>query len=97
MQRDEFEPLISEWLVSILNCEVTTTENRSSVVNKGLELILNCKVTTSFPIQFGELELESILNCGTTSTHFSIFHHSAFVKSVLNDEMKTTTISNLII
>ena len=47
MERDEYEPIIIEWVEEVLNCKVTTSIWHKFHYALLVEEVLNCKVTTS--------------------------------------------------
>ena len=47
MERDEFQPIISDWVEEVLNYKVTTTGTDKWIKRNEVEEILNCKVTTT--------------------------------------------------
>ena len=91
MERDEFEPLISEWLESVLNCGVTTTIKIFYSNSPKLESVLNCGVTTTFSTDLStNIWLESALNCGVTTTVFPKQDNLFGLESALNCGVTTT-------
>ena len=96
MERNEYEPLIKEWVESALNCGVTTTVNKDSIAGWTVESALNCGVTTT---QIGTIKklkwVESALNCGVTTTLLMKFHQKLLVESALNCGVTTTVPSKL--
>ena len=85
MERNEYEPLIKEWVESALNCGVTTTRLLKGTFSMKVESALNCGVTTTVRDEFSKhIEVESVLNCGVTTTVPSKLSVAIKVESVLN-------------
>ncbi len=88
LERDEYEPLIKEWVESVLNCGVTTTTEISFGFESTVESVLNCGVTTTTHQSYSILdEVESVLNFGVK---YVISADRTFydVEMVLNNENK---------
>ena len=69
MERDEYEPIIIEWVEEVLNCKVTTSFRHWRRRNISVEEVLNCKVTTSSSLNhFTVVEVEEVLNCKVTTS-----------------------------
>jgi hypothetical protein len=64
LQRNEYEPIISEWVEEVLNCKVNTTPPSDYMELMKVEEVLNCKVnTTCYTGRWISLELvEDVLN-----------------------------------
>ena len=89
MERDEYEPLIKEWVESVLNCGVTTTVVEFNDFITQVESVLNCGVTTTTEKQLQEKGMvESVLNCGVTTTTHQSYSILDEVESVLNFGVK---------
>ena len=85
LERDEYEPLIKEWVESVLNCGVRTTQYLYLKLYLKVESVLNCGVRTTFGLNSQPLILvESVLNCGVTTTANGSIHEREQVESVLN-------------
>ena len=63
LESAEFQPIISEWVEEVLNCEVETTLWNDISGNAAVEEVLNCKVETT---KFERIEhnrmVEEVLN-----------------------------------
>ena len=70
MERDEYEPLITEWVESVLNGGVITTQNPFYPKDCLVESVLNNGVTTTnyHSFHFHKV-VESVLNGGVTTTN----------------------------
>ena len=89
LERDEYEPLIKEWVESVLNCGVTTTVVEFNDFITQVESVLNCGVTTTTEKQLQEKGMvESVLNCGVTTTTHQSYSILDEVESVLNFGVK---------
>lgn len=63
MVRSEYEPLIKEWVVSVLNCGVTTTISDYGLKDHLVESILNCGVTTTIGTRLKDKrKIDEVLN-----------------------------------
>jgi hypothetical protein len=88
LERDEYEPLIKEWVESVLNCGVTTTTHQSYSILGEVESVLNCGVTTTTTFtEVDVVQVESVLNFGVK---YVISADRTFdnVEMVLNNENK---------
>jgi hypothetical protein len=85
MVRSEYEPLIKEWVVSVLNGGVTTTITNRRKRNQTVVSVLNCGVTTTIS-DYGLKDhlVESILNCGVTTTIGTRLKDKRKIDEVLN-------------
>ncbi len=91
MERDEYEPLITEWVESVLNGGVTTTPLLNLQKRVGVESVLNGGVTTTWRNENGCIKrVESVLNGGVTTTSLMCHELLSWVESVLNGGVTTT-------
>jgi len=92
MERDEYEPLIKEWVESVLNCGIRTTLLLRSAKQSQVESVLNCGVRTTVgdELEYTD-EVESVLNCGVRTTVSLSFESTNLVESVLNWGVRTTS------
>ena len=96
MERNQFEPIISEWVEDVLNHKVVTTVRRSSDAWGKVEDVLNHKVSTTEPMQ--ELlkpSVDEILNHKVSTTAFVICTFQARMEEILNHKVSTTIPVNL--
>jgi hypothetical protein len=90
MERDEYEPLITEWVESVLNGGVTTTWRNENGCIKRVESVLNGGVTTTSLMCHELLSwVESVLNGGVTTTVGEVWMQNQAVESVLNGGVTT--------
>jgi hypothetical protein len=69
LDRERFEPLIKEWVESILNSGVVLTKTYSDGFNPKVEAVLNNNITST-EVEFGVFRneiVEDVLNNGVTS------------------------------
>jgi len=93
MERDEYEPLIKEWVESVLNCGVRTTCRLWFYATSMVESVLNCGVRTTFGfLQYGYSVVESVLNCGVRTTSRRLNLYSPQMESVLNHGVTATVV-----
>jgi hypothetical protein len=86
MERDEYEPLIKEWVESVLNCGVRTTFGFLQYGYSVVESVLNWGVTTtSRRLNLYSPQMESVLNHGVTATVVERPSLSLEVESSLNN------------
>ena len=86
MEQDEYEPLIKEWVESVLNCGVRTTFGFLQYGYSVVESVLNCGVTTtSRRLNLYSPQMESVLNHGVTATVVERPSLSLEVESSLNN------------
>jgi hypothetical protein len=91
MERDEYEPLITEWVESVLNGGVITTRTNANPNEIEVESVLNGGViTTYFRNSITTIMVESVLNGGVTTTGVGKGTSSFRVESVLNGGVTTT-------
>jgi hypothetical protein len=91
MERDEYEPLITEWVESVLNGGVTTTNAKAKSNKTWVESALNGGVTTTLDLVRGDWRrVESVLNGGVTTTVNYFLEQRKLVESVLNGGVTTT-------
>jgi len=87
MERNEYEPLIKEWVESVLNCGVITTVLRKGENSPMVESVLNCGVTTTVKKVVNVLGMvESVLNRGITITMMNSSNEDVLVESALNNK-----------
>jgi hypothetical protein len=93
MERDEYEPLIKEWVESVLNCGVRTTFGFLQYGYSVVESVLNCGVTTTVSLSFDSTNLvESVLNWGVRTTSRRLNLYSPQMESVLNHGVTATVV-----
>jgi len=87
LDRERFEPLIKEWVESILNSGVVLTKTYSDGFNPKVEAVLNSGVTSTHEIVGLSNDIvDSVLNNSITSTEveFGVFRNE-IVEDVLNN------------
>ena len=86
MDREEFEPLIKEWVELVLNNGVTSMHSMNITENKLMESALNNGITSSGWMKSIPFDrVESSLNNGITSSHLRILEMSCVVESALKN------------
>ena len=91
MERDQFEPIISEWVEEVLNHKVSSTLGSCTTLLAKVEEVLNHKVssTNSHSLPHPYL-VEEVLNHKVSSTlHIRVQQH-CMVEEVLNHKVSTT-------
>lgn len=93
LDRERFEPLIKEWVESILNSGVVLTKTYSDGFNPKVEAVLNNRITTTAAAERNSKNrLEDTLNNGVTSTHEIVGLSNDIVDSVLNNSITSTEV-----
>ena len=83
-ERDKFGPILSSWVEEVLNCRVTTTKIRNSILFFEVEEVLNCRVTTTnYKDMLLEKTVESVLNHKVTKTTSSCTRSIYGIEDVL--------------
>jgi hypothetical protein len=86
-ERDEFEPILAEWVEEVLNHKVDATFKQSAIGYPGVEEILNHKVDTILPAGLRGLSMtQDVLNCKVDSI---IGSRPWWVQDVLNCKVNT--------
>ena len=91
MERDEFQPIIIEWVEEVLNSKVNTTRYQYAGLHAAVEEVLNYKVNTTIcPVGALTDKVEEVLNykVNTTESLSSDFHCE--VEEALNHTVGTT-------
>ena len=85
MDRKDFEPIIGQWVEDILNCEVSSTKNETTLADIVVEDILNCEVSSTLMLVHRPQQMvNEILNCKVSSTSEMYGEGIAEVEEVLN-------------
>ena len=91
MERDQFEPIISEWVEEVLNHKVSTTYKKSEAIFYRVEEVLNHKVSTTQNDCISLfLRVEEVLNHKVSTTSDCNFFQHPKVEEVLNHKVSTT-------
>jgi len=91
MERDQFEPILSEWVEEVLNHKVSTTKYHDRYIRQRVEEVLNHKVsTTKFFVDKQYHAVEEVLNHKVSTTIPVNLGMGQRVKYVLNRKVETT-------
>ena len=91
MERDQFEPIISEWVEEVLNHKVSTTYKKSEAIFYRVEEVLNHKVSTTQNDCISLfLRVEEVLNHKVSTTCDVEVRVPWKVEEVLNHKVTTT-------
>jgi hypothetical protein len=89
IEQFEFEPIISDWVEEVLNCEVTTTVPAKLVERIAVEEVLNHKVTKAAAgCRCRHPQIEKVLNDKVTKTYVRTALRQSLVEEVLNHNKK---------
>jgi hypothetical protein len=91
LKREDYEPIICEWVEGVLNYRVIKTWKTSSKLSNEVGDVLNCKVTTSNSQCFTDLyTLEEVLNCKVITPTIGMAKWTSKVEEVLNCKINRT-------
>ena len=72
IERNEYEPIISEWVEEVLNCKVDTVWSCLFYCQYVVEEVLNCKVDTVLQRSFvSHYKVEDVLNYKVNTTCYT--------------------------
>lgn len=95
MERDEYEPLIKEWVESVLNCGVTTFFSIMDDDTLRVESVLDSRITTTISNHLpGKKTIESVLNGKVTTTNSCWCNEQPTIELVLNSRITTTVLND---
>ena len=91
MERDQFEPIISEWVEEVLNHKVSIPRSNDPINEKTVEEVLNHRVNTTQHYPFSARKaVEEVLNHKVSTTHGVKAYRWSNVEDVLNHKVETT-------
>ena len=97
LEKDDYQPIIAEWVEEVLNCKINTTSDGPGVGNAGVEEVLNCKInTTLHRYNRCQVQVEEALNCKVNTTIQSSSFFLPKVEEVLNYKVNTTVIPEFV-
>ena len=96
--KDDFEPIVSEWVEEVLNCKVITPNFTIFNFYSQVEEVLNCKVVK--PQEEGmmlEGTVGEVLNCKVVTPTTQIYSVQHLVEKVLNCKVDRTIIGFMVL
>jgi hypothetical protein len=91
MEREEYEPVIAEWVEEVLNRKVVSTYLGEGFPAFWVEEVLNRKVVSTVLFRFSKDEsVEEVLNRKVVSTENDDYSYWEGVKEVLNRKVVST-------
>jgi hypothetical protein len=91
LKREDYEPIICEWVEEVLNYKVIKTWKTSSKLSKEVGDVLDFKVTKSFDEDdFDPTFVEGVLNCKVTTPARAFNDYENVVEDVLNCKVNRT-------
>jgi hypothetical protein len=87
-EREEFEPILAEWVEEILNHKVGTIFPCPWLQQSWVQDVLNCKVDSI--IGSRPWWVQDVLNCKVNTIYHGLWHQAMAVENVLNCKINKT-------
>lgn len=91
-EREEFEPILAEWVEEVLNCKVDRTIHLGGAHFLSVEKLLNCKINKTISLNHPDYpKVKEALNCRINTIKVGIPQKFRQVEEVLNCKVDATS------